>query len=156
MPDPSSTLPGNLEQGAGEGKVTDDLMREGYEAQTKVTSCPECGAVTDIEYDPQQGNDDCPVDCEGRAGRVPVNIPLEVQERLFAEGADDASAKVYELNGLPIEPGSELYDLAFSRLRSGFEQYGSEMYVWDAETRRRNVMEELADAIVYLTSGPIE
>jgi len=50
----------------------------------------------------------------------------------------------------------ELRDLALSRLRSGYEQYGSEMFTWDAETRRRNVMEELADAIVYLCSGPVE
>jgi hypothetical protein len=86
----------------------------------------------------------------------PVNIPLEVQERLFNKCWCDAMNTMIALAGNRIGVPDDLLDLALARLRSGFEQYGSEMYTWDAETRRRNVMEELADAIVYLTSGPVE
>ena len=85
---------------------------------------------------------------------APVNIPLEVQERLLRLGFDSAGFALHEWT--EGEFWQELHDLALSRLRSGYEQYGSEMFTWDAETRRRNVMEELADAIVYLCSGPVE
>ena len=85
---------------------------------------------------------------------APVNIPLEVQERLFRLGFDSAGFALHEWT--EGEFWQELNDLALSRLRSGYEQYGSEMFTWDAATRRRNVMEELADAIVYLCSGPVE
>lgn len=97
------------------------------------------------------------------AGNIagPVNIPLDVQERLFGhEYLGIVRSIAMWLDECSDADGSEfdaeLHDLALSRLRSGYEQYGSEMFTWDAATRRRNVLEELADAIVYLTSGPIE
>lgn len=86
-----------------------------------------------------------------------VNIPLEIQERLFVLDFSEAARAVYDILNERMIPNEDgLYRLALSRLRSGFEKFGSEMYTWDAETRRRNVMEEVADALVYLTSGPIE
>lgn len=131
-----------------------------------------CEEVTPEPKFPATGNMDHPVNMEAvsQTGNTtaPVNIPLEVQERLFNAYRDSV---VYELKCLlesfdwtqgigyeDEETGTrnELHDLALSRLRSGYEQYGSEMFTWDAETRRRNVMEELADAIVYLCSGPVE
>ncbi|MEN6546197.1 MAG: hypothetical protein ABFE07_09170, partial [Armatimonadia bacterium] len=39
---------------------------------------------------------------------------------------------------------SELHLLADNRLRDGYKAYGSEMYTWSPEERRRNVLEELA------------
>jgi hypothetical protein len=91
----------------------------------------------------------------------PASIPLSVQERLFECEYQSIVRQIAMWLFECEEPertdfDAELRDLALSRLRSGFEQYGSEMYTWDAETRRRNVMEELADAIVHLTSGSIE
>jgi hypothetical protein len=43
-----------------------------------------------------------------------------------------------------------------ARLRhtDGYRDYGSRMYSWSADERRQNVVEELADALVYLSSGP--
>ena len=92
---------------------------------------------------------------------APVNIPLEVQERILElEYINVVRLLSMWLDECEDEAGSALdaalHDLALSRLRSVYEQYGSEMFTWDAETRRRNVMEELADAIVYLCSGPTE
>jgi len=92
---------------------------------------------------------------------APVNIPRDMQERLLAlEYTGIVRQLAMWLDECEDQSGAafddELRDLALSRLRSGYEQYGSEMFTWDAETRRRNVMEELADAIVYLCSGPVE
>lgn len=91
----------------------------------------------------------------------PVSIPLEVQERLFECEYQRIVRQIAMWLDECEEPehadfDAELRDLALSRLRSGFESYRSTMFTWDAETRRRNVLEELADAIVYLTSGPVE
>ena len=98
----------------------------------------------------------------------PVNIPLDVQERLFTFAREQA---IYDLRDLlerfawtqsadweddAAGQRNELHDLARARLRSGFVLYGSAMFTWTPEERFRNVMEELADAIVYLTSGPVE
>ena len=82
-----------------------------------------------------------------------VAIPLEIQERLFELEFDNAHESL--VHTLTEEHSTEIYNLALTRLRDGFRAYHSEMFTWDAETRRRNVMEELADAIVYLTSGPL-
>jgi hypothetical protein len=73
-----------------------DLMREGYEAVSKVVSCPECGQVTDIEYDgpvPQQNNDDCPVDCQTRAGRSGANPLIVSMSATFDRCLSIAAAK---------------------------------------------------------------
>lgn len=86
---------------------------------------------------------------------TPTHIPLDVQEWVFRQTYDDAmDAARACLNGLWGD--DELFDLALSRLRSGYVLYGSDAFTWDAETRRRNVMEEIADAIVYLVTGPVE
>ena len=124
-----------------------------------------CEEVTPEPKFPATGNMDHPVNMEAvsQTGNTtaPVNIPLEMQERLLAlEYTGIVRQLAMWLDECEDEAGSafddELHDLALSRLRSGYEQYGSEMFTWDAETRRRNVMEELADAIVYLCSGPVE
>ncbi len=49
-----------------------------------------------------------------------------------------------------------LHDLAYQRLLEGYELYGDKMYRWSEACRERNADEEVADAIVYLTSGASE
>jgi hypothetical protein len=83
--------------------------------------------------------------------REPVHIPLAVQEWIFDTVWEKARDRFDDL-----VPDETVIELARDRLRGGFETYGSQMFTWDAATRRRNVLEELADAIVYLVSGPIE
>ena len=85
-----------------------------------------------------------------------VIIPLDIQEWFFEAGKYEAAMKLVDLVGALDTNPVELFALARTRLRSGFEDYHSAMFAWDAETRRRNVMEELADALVYLISGPIK
>ena len=44
--------------------------------------------------------------------------------------------------------------MARERLIEGYETYGSEMYQWEHEERKKNEAEEVADRIVYGTSQP--
>lgn len=82
-----------------------------------------------------------------------VAIPLSIQEHIFKQGADYASL---DLEAMLLNDWEEVKALALTRLRRGYEEYGSGMFTWDAETRRQNVLEELADSLVYLISGPVE
>jgi hypothetical protein len=41
------------------------------------------------------------------------------------------------------------------RLEEGYNLYGSEMYHWTPQHRLSNVIEELVDAVIYMTSGPL-
>ena len=90
-----------------------------------------------------------------------ANVPLYVQERLLeAEFAVIVRQLAMWLDECEDPEGADLnddlHDLCLSRLRSGFKSYGSAMYEWTPERRRREVLEEIADAVVYLSAGPIE
>ena len=80
-------------------------------------------------------------------------IPLDKQVEIFHEKKEEA---LMELGCLILMMDEkELYKLAEARLCQGFLLYGDTMFHWTEEKRRRNVMEELADALVYLTSAQI-
>lgn len=79
------------------------------------------------------------------------NIPLETQRFMF----DELAGRALGLANYILEHDNDLLAVARERLEDGYKLYGSEMYGWSAEERKRNVIEELADALVYLTSGPI-
>ncbi len=49
----------------------------------------------------------------------------------------------------------KLFALARRRLEAGFDAYGSTMYGWDHQTRVENEDEEMADRLVYGTSGEV-
>jgi len=48
-----------------------------------------------------------------------------------------------------------IHAMARRRHLEGFQTYGDEMYLWKPTKRLVNVLQELADAIVYLTSGSV-
>jgi len=79
-------------------------------------------------------------------------IPLEEQLELFDERRDDAWFELVDMVGWDWK---EIVALARERLIAGYHTYGDQMFRWGAAERRRNVLEELADALVYLTSGPV-
>ena len=81
-----------------------------------------------------------------------TEIPLDKQVEIFHKKKEVAIAEIYSL--VSGDDDEELYKLAESRLCQGFLLYGDTMFHWTEERRRRNVMEELADALVYLTSAP--
>jgi hypothetical protein len=87
-------------------------------------------------------------------GDVPdAEIPLEEEERLFEEGFDAALAALLR----DLASGAyrrHIHDLALQRLREGYVLYGDQAYRWGAPCRQANIDEEVADAIVYLTTGP--
>jgi hypothetical protein len=82
-----------------------------------------------------------------------VVIPLDLQEHIFEMGADWAMLEVERLLLTEME---SIRALALDRLRQGYVDYGCRAFCWDAKTRHQNVVEELADALVYLVTGPIE
>lgn len=90
---------------------------------------------------------------EGADKEADISIPFKVQEWMFETlantGLEHLRDLIYQHHNLIIE-------MARDRFRKGYASYGSRMYGWDAETRLRNVLEELADGVVYGTSGPIE
>jgi hypothetical protein len=80
-------------------------------------------------------------------------IPLDNQLRLFEMRKWGVLDKLRER--LDNEVGFEVkvLRLAKQRLRDGFVTYGDTMYRWDEKKRERNMLEELADYVVYGTSG---
>ena len=84
-----------------------------------------------------------------------TEIPLDKQVEIFHQKKDEALEELIGIleSCVQIDP-TPLYKLAESRLCQGFLLYGDTMFHWTEEKRRRNVMEELADALVYLTSAP--
>ncbi len=113
--------------------------------------CAECRAAAGELH-----AEECPATIEQGNGVIvplaPVNIPLHVQERIFDHEAQDAADDLAEML---THEADEIIALARERLRDGFAEYGSTMYEWQPAERRRNLIEELADAVVYWTSGPI-
>ena len=82
-----------------------------------------------------------------------VAIPFSIQAWWFGEFVDVAGDIASNLLGSGWD---EVLEMAQERFRAGYELYGSEAFTWDVEHRRREVLEELADAICYLCTGPIE
>ena len=79
-----------------------------------------------------------------------VHIPLDVQKRLFEAYYADALDKIYSLLDT-----AEVELCARSRFREGYELYGSDAFTWTPEHRRRECIEEIADAACYLVTGSI-
>lgn len=50
---------------------------------------------------------------------------------------------------------NQILQMASRRHAQGFREYEDRMFTWEPRERRLNVYEEIADAIVYLTSGKI-
>lgn len=138
-------------------KVTDSVIN--------VESCPECGTVTDIDYGACMDrcvdtNEEPAVetheDLQGKDADKMVDtfdVPFRVQEFMFEELAEVQAEYLHDIlkNHTPL-----IVEMARDRFRKGFAKYGSAAYLWDAETRLTNVLEELADSVVYLTTGAIE
>jgi len=76
-----------------------------------------------------------------------VSLPEQIRrlELTLAEGPD-------LLCDFIRDHWPSIRDMARVRLIEGFEAYGSTMYGWDATVRLRNVLEEFADAPVYMSS----
>ena len=81
-----------------------------------------------------------------------ADVPFQTQEWFMDEYFGAAFMTIDELVD---ENYGLLRKMCHERLREGYVSYGSQMYGWDAETRLRNILEELADAVIYISSGPV-
>ena len=137
-----------------------------------VESCPECGTVTDIEYRALGAfydsagvdmNEEPAVETHERVqGKDPdrmmdtlgtLSIPFWAQSWTFEALIE---REVDHLHEIIDDHHDEIVKMARRRHEKGFIDYGSKGYSWDAETRLRNVLEELSDGGTYLTMGSIE
>ena len=80
-------------------------------------------------------------------------VPWESQQWMMEALGDIMFAKLHDLLH---DYWPTIHELATNRHAEGYTHFGSEMYNWEPNERLENVLEELADAIVYLTSGPTE
>jgi hypothetical protein len=80
-------------------------------------------------------------------------VPWEMQEWTF----DALSHQMcHEISHYIMDMFEQtILDAAKTRHTDGYVHFGSEMYTWTPEERFENVIQELADAVVYLTSGPL-
>lgn len=100
----------------------------------------------------------CTRSCNGLDSRVDRKVDsdystLEGQLRLYDERFDRALASLLR----DLESGAyrrHLRQLGRERLTAGFAIFGDEMYRWHPAVRQANTDEEVADALVYLTSEP--
>lgn len=123
------------------------LMAKGYRemAEHALDTADAYLGMADVDE-----NGTMPLD-EFREGLSP-EVPFFMQSWCFEELA---TAKLDELHDLIDDYGETIIEMARDRFRKGYAKYGSTMYGWTAEERLQNVLEELSDAVVYLTSGPV-
>jgi hypothetical protein len=81
-------------------------------------------------------------------------ISLEEQLKMF-DGV--ASAFILSLATAIMDDGfaEKVLSVARERLISGYEEYGDLMFTCDDDTARKNVIEELADAVNYMVSREV-
>ena len=105
--------------------------------------CEECRAAPGAAHSP---------DCPGCV--IAPYIPLWKQAGRYAK---DVDAVLDELHAL-LAPGTDFREriiaLGFDRLIAGFADYGSEMFAYSPDRRRYELECEVADYLVYGTSGP--
>jgi len=111
------------------------------EMEMDFIQCEECGekaTVFDMKPKDQQ----------------PPNVPYGAQRRLL--GATFKETAEWLIGLLKDDEFlEELEEVAEDRLSDGYEKYGSRIYTWDGGTRYRNILEELADAFCYKSSGDV-
>ena len=82
-----------------------------------------------------------------------MTMPLAQQEVIFTA---NFPACLILLDNILDEYRAEIVALARERLRQGFQTYGDAAFHWPASVRLQNLLEELADALVYSVSGPVD
>lgn len=82
-----------------------------------------------------------------------IDVPYSVQ-RAALEAMVGPNGLIAVIRFL-IENWLDITAAARQRLDEGYPQFGSEMYRWDKERRRYEVVTELADTLNYLSSGDV-
>jgi hypothetical protein len=79
-------------------------------------------------------------------------VPFEAQVWMMQALGDKM---LNQLHQVIYQHAERIRLLMDERSVDGYTHFGSEMYNWGAENRLANILEELADAAVYMTSGPL-
>lgn len=101
--------------------------------------------------------EDCPLhgestkDVNVQAMACIPDVPLERQQEMLCTFLLTGLSGVTEFIR---EHWSAIVTEAVARHADGYREYGSRMYSWSEDERRQNIIEELADALVYMSSGP--
>lgn len=122
-----------------------------YEAWAYRDQCSECRTPPGKPHAP-----DCPAVVSEMAKRFresTSSVPFSVQEFMFEELVE---VQLEYLHDIIKDHERTILAMARDRFRKGFAKYGDRMYHWTPEKRLENVLEELADAVVYSTSGVLE
>ena len=116
-------------------------------------SCDFCGRTIDAR-DPDYGPDPGGFpERETPPAEETPSVPFPVQSWVFEALIE---TEIDNLHALIDDHHDEILEMARKRHREGFVTHGSEMYSWSPERRLDETLQELADAGVYPTSGPIE
>lgn len=130
------------------------------ERERYVVPIGEKGCEFDCSLHPKSGDvaEGCGVSRTGSARSAGnedrgARVPLAVQENSYwgwGKGDPlDEFMRFVELYWGDIETEG------FARLRENHGRFGSTMYGWEAKKRLRNIIQELADARAYLSSGDV-
>lgn len=82
-----------------------------------------------------------------------IDVPYSVQKAAL-EAMVGPNGLIAVIRFL-IENWLDITAAARQRLDEGYPQFGSEMYRWDKERRRYEIITELADTVNYLSSGDV-
>lgn len=103
------------------------------------------------ETEPATGEDVWPLERE--TVPEPADVPWSVQEFIFEELAPEKLETLHDLIG---EHWDLILTMARERFTAGFHSYGSRAFNWSRDERLDETLQELADAVVYLCTGPVE
>ena len=119
--------------------------------------CPSCRCAPNMPHafgcEAANSHDDEPV-CTVAAPETPgtPHIPFPTQSWMFEALAEVELDKLHEILD---KFQARIIKTARIRHQDGFVTHGSEMYSWTPERRLDEMLQEIADSIAYLTSGPI-
>lgn len=137
-------------------------------SEREMTYCPDCGVpegerhMDDCRLRPIERKRSSCILCDmGIAHshaslRKPVEktkVPFEVQKFLFDTLAPNNLEDL--LHHLLCKYEQRIMKMARIRMAEGYTEYGDEMFCWGKDQRLTEILEELADALVYTTSGEL-
>lgn len=79
-------------------------------------------------------------------------VPFEAQDWMLRMMGDEM---LYRLHAMIDAYRERIRAMMDVRFMDGYTHFGSDMYNWGEDKRLDNIIEELADAAVYMTSGPL-
>ncbi len=99
------------------------------------------------------GEKGCEFDCSLHREGGKVHIPLAVQANSYWGWGKGDSLEAF--TRFIEHHWDDIETEGFARLCENYKRFGSTMYGWETQMRLRNIIQELADARAYLSSGDV-